>query len=292
MPTKKSIVARRTRPNYLYSIVSVALVLFLLGFFGLLLLHARQLVRHYQENVNLIVEFEETTSAAQIDSFGLWLGQQGFVRPGTVKHVDQQAAANMMREEFGEEFLQLDLPNPFFDIVTFNVQAAYMQPDSLKGIQSLIQEQAIVTEVFYQESILEQLAGNVQRLGYVALGLGIIFVVFTIILIHNTIRLALYSNRFLIKTMELVGASWMFISRPYLWRAFAHGLISACLAIGGLAGLLYWVKQALPNLPDQPDQTWIWALYGVLALAGIVIYLLSTFYAVNKYLNMRMDDLY
>ena len=197
-----------------------------------------------------------------------------------------------MSDDFGEDFQQLGLPNPFTDMVTFNVQADYLQPDSLAALQYDISELSAVQSVYYQDSFLEEVSNNMRTLAYIAIGLSLFFFVVAITLIHNTIRLALYANRFLIKNMQLVGASWFFISRPYLLRAMGHGFIASVLAISALSAILLWVRQDIPQLILVKNSMLFVYLLLLLIPLGMLLYGLSTYRVVNKYLTMRVDDLY
>ncbi len=284
--------APRTKPNYFYAFVSVALVLFLLGFFGLVIMEASHLVKLFKERVVLMVEFSESSQEAQIDQVMGELEGQPFLKEGSLTFISREAAAEEMRDAFGEEMARLDLPNPYFDVVTFNVKAAYMEPDSLSDIREGLLKQAGVQDVFYQESLVDEIGRNVRRLSVVALATGVFFIFVAIALIHNTMRLALYANRFLVKNMELVGASWGFISRPYLWKSFLLGLGSALLAMAALTGLLFWAREQVGELVFFDELHRLALLYGGLALTGVLITVLSTFFVVNKYLSMRVDDLY
>jgi cell division transport system permease protein len=282
----------RSRPNYLYAIASVALVLFALGGTGLLLLHAQRILRYYEENVNLILEFEDTVSPTAQDSLLGVLERAGYVLPGSVRFISRAQAAELMRKDFGEEFLSLDMPNPFYDIATFNVRAGYMNPGALGDIRDQWRAAQGIHDLYYQEGVLIPVSRNLKKTGTALLLLGTIALIIVSILIHNTIRLALYANRFLIKTMELVGASWGFISKPYLWRAFVHGAISGLLAVVGLTALLYWVDQNMPGLDLGGSRDTTVLLFAALPILGAGVYLFSTWIVVNKYLRLRMDDLY
>jgi len=285
-------ISRRTRPNYFYSIISVAMVLFLIGFFGLLLLHAQELVRVYKEQVNILVELKEGTPLPKVDSIQQTLEEETYTLPESVKFISKADAAEFMKDDFGDDFQRLGLPNPFYDMFTLNVQAAYMHPDSLAGIRAQIMTIEEVGDVYYQESVIDELLQNLRKVAYIAIGVGLFFFIVAITLIHNTIRLALYSNRFLIKNMQLVGASWMFISRPYLFRALGHGFIASVIAICVLSGILFWVRSDIPQLSliNKPN-IFIYLLLALIPL-GMFLYGLSTYRVVNKYLKMRIDDLY
>ncbi|MEO1516419.1 MAG: permease-like cell division protein FtsX [Bacteroidota bacterium] len=280
------------KPNYVYSVVSVSLVLFLLGLFGLLLLYAQQLVKSYKESVNILIEMNEGSSRIQALELEKALKGAAYTKPGSIQFTSKEEAAKLLQEELGEEFLQLDFQNPLYDLITFNVKAESMSQLQLGDIRRELKEDASVHDVYFQEDIIEDVEANIQKLGWLALGIGILFLFVAIVLIHNTIRLALFANRFLIKNMQLVGASWGFISRPYLGRSFFNGLLSAALSIGALLGLMYLSQQDMPELRSLQDNVQLALLFGLLLLIGIVINIGSTFFVVNKYLKMRVDDLY
>lgn len=284
---------QRRKPNHVYSIVSVALVLFLIGFFGLLVLHARQLLNTFKERISVMVELQDSVATAQMDSLGAYLRDSRFVKKGTVQFVSREEAAQLMREDFGDDFLKLGLPNPFYDVFMFNLKAEYMETDSLVQLRTQLRAQyPFVGDVFYQENVVDSVAGNMRRLAYVALALGIFLILVAIALIYNTVRLALYANRFLIKNMELVGASWEFISRPYLVRAVVHGALSGALAVVALVLLLLWARTRLPDLRALQDLAGFSTLFAGLLILGILINTGSTYLVVRKYLQMRVDDLY
>jgi cell division transport system permease protein len=282
-----------TKPNYFYSIVSVTLVLLLLGLFGLLLLLGNQLINSLKEKVEIIVELKEETQQSSIDSLKALLADYVFVKENTVRHISKEEGAAMMQDEFGEDFLKLDMANPLYDVLIFNVNAAWMESDSLSQVRATIMEHSLVNDVYYQESVAGSIAENLHRASYAALLASAFFIIVAVALILNTIRLALYSNRFLIKNMELVGASWGFISRPYLAKSIRHGFLSGLLAVALLSGILYLVFY---NNSSEMQQILNWPLIAVLFAAllvlGVLIEFGSTYFVVNKYLRMRVDDLY
>jgi cell division transport system permease protein len=282
----------RAKPNYFYSVISVAMVLFTLGFFGLVVLNAQLLVKSLKERVNLTVELLPTATPQLADGIVKQLEQSDYVRKGSVEYISKETAAAILREDFGEDFLKLDLPNPLFDVVTFNVQASFMEVDSLKQITAAIEQDTIVADVFYQESLVDDIAKNIQSVSWVAAGVLLLFALIAIILIHNTVRLALYANRFLVKNMQLVGASWEFISKPYLRRAVRHGLLSGMIASVALFMLYLWIQSDVPGLRGMISWEVLGALFGCLFLLGALINGTSTYYVVRKYLKMRVDDLY
>jgi cell division transport system permease protein len=215
-----------------------------------------------------------------------------YAKPGTVKFIGKEEGAKLLAEELGDEFMKLDLANPLYDVITFNVKSNFMTPFELNKIRESLKVYEYISDVFYQESLVESIAKNIRKISWLTLGIGIFFIFVAITLIHNTIRLALYSNRFLIKNMELVGASWEFISYPYIGRSIKLGLVSALVAILGLTGLGFWATTALPEISNVIYVPGIIVIFTILVLLGILINAGSTYYVVNKYLRMRVNDLY
>jgi cell division transport system permease protein len=179
-----------------------------------------------------------------------------------------------------------------YDVFTFNVAASYLDADSLTQIRAVLLQQDAINDVYYQESLVDQLARNMQKISWILFGVSILFVILALSIIHNTIRLDLYANRFLIKTQELVGASWEFISRPYLRKALWHGFLSAVLAIVLLLILQFWFQQQLPEIRQLQHPLAFTSLFFLLIILGMFINWVSTYFVVRKYLSLREEDLY
>lgn len=288
-PEKRS----RNKPNYVYTVISVTLVLFLIGFFGLIILQAQRLVQFYKERVAVMVELTENVSPDSTALLKTALEKFPFVKPNSTEYISREEAVKLMQDNFGDDFLKLGLPNPFSDVFTFNVSADYLQADSLNHIRTTLKAQySFVSDVYYQESVVDSISANIRRVSYILLGLGIFLLLVAGVLIHNTVRLALYANRFLIKNMELVGASWEFISKPYLLRSGLQGLLSGILAVGALFLALLGLERQLPDLKEFENIPGFMTLFAGLIILGILLNLISTYYVVRKYLKMRVDDLY
>lgn len=283
---------KRAKPNYLYAVISVASVLLLVGFFGLIILYAQRVVQLYKERVNILVELTEGVDTTDREQLAGYLSERTYFKPGSLIFISKAEAAEQMRETFGEDFLRLDMPNPFYDVVTFNVRASYMHADSLNAIRQSLRGLAAVNDVFYQENLVTKVGGNIRKIGYFAFATAIFFIFVAVTLIHYTVRLALYANRFLIKNMQLVGASWEFISRPYLYRAIQHGALSGVVASGVLVLIVTWLQRNLPELHTLNIQTGMVLLALILIVLGVLINTWSTYIVVKKYLIMRVDDLY
>jgi len=285
----------RKNPNYIYSILSVALVLFLLGFFGLFLLHAPKWMKEYKEQVNVMVEINKEVSEDDITDLTNTLKNNPYIKSGTVEFITKEMIAEEMKEELGATESTLGISNPFYDMINFNLKSQFMHSDSLASIRDNIMRNEIVKDVFYQELLVDQVNSNLKKVGLVALFLGFLFIIIALVLIHNTIRLAMYSNRFIIKNMQLVGATWEFISKPYLSRGLINGLWSGGIAIVLLLIVVFLIHIQFPALRFD---IWVEDIFSIfivtvgLTLIGVLITYGSTYFVVNKYLKMRLDDLY
>lgn len=282
----------RVRPNFLYSIISVALVLFLLGFFGLTLGHARRMVSIFKERVDIWLEIRPGASENDISRLKGALATENFTRPGSVEFISRKQAAEEMKNELGDTSMLADLPDLLYDVLRFNVRENWLAPDSLELLRTELRADSLVNDVFYEQNSTANIGANLEKLGWLTLVIGILFIFVAVTLIHNTIRLALYSNRFLIKNQELVGATWGFIARPYIFKGVKNGLLSAFLAIGGLCAIRFWAYQQMPELRELENPVATVVIFAALLLLGILISGLSTWFVVRKFLGTRLDDLY
>ena len=197
-----------------------------------------------------------------------------------------------MREDLGDERLIEDLPTMLRDVVRFNVRADYLNNDSLLNWRESLKQDTLVADLYFEAISTGNIGQNIENIGWITLGLGFLLIFAAVTLIHNTIRLALYSNRFMIKNQELVGASWNFISKPYIRRGLFNGLWSALLAIAALIAVLWGIRKRIPEITQLQDQNGNLAIFTGLMLLGVLISGLSTYLVVNKFLRMRVDDLY
>jgi cell division transport system permease protein len=282
----------RTRPTYLYAIVSVALVLFVLGFFALMALHGQKLVTMYQEKVDLWLELKPGLAEADVARMVTMVRQQPFVKKETVTFITREQAAATMREDLGEESMLDDIPDLMRDVVRFNVKAEFLDDQRLIDWREALSQDTMVSKLYFEAANTSNVGANIRSLGLITLVLGVFLIFAAIALIHNTIRLALYSNRFLIKNQELVGASWEFISRPYIRKGVLNGLWSAAIAILSLLIVLWWLRNMIPDLEQLQDMNAVVLVFSGLALVGVLISGLSTWWVVRKFLKMRLDDLY
>ncbi len=282
----------RTRPNYLYAIASVALVLFVLGFFGLMAMHGQKLVTMFKEKVDLWLELKPGLAEADVSRLVTMVRQQPFVKKESVTFITREQAAATMRQDLGDESMLEDMPDLMRDVVRFNVKAEYLDDQRLADWRETLRQDTLVSDLYFEAANTSNVGNNIRSLGIITFALGVFLIFAAIALIHNTIRLALYSNRFIIKNQELVGASWEFISRPYIRRGILNGLWSAAIAIVALSVALWWLRQVMPDLEQLQDINAVLLVFSGLALLGVLISGLSTWWVVNKFLRMKLDDLY
>lgn len=282
----------RSKPTYLYAIISVALVLFIVGFFALTALHGRKLVTLFKEKVDIWLELKPEAPVDEIPRIIASIRQQPFVKAETVTYITREQAASAMKEDLGDKSLLEDNPDLLRDVIRFNVKADYLNDDSLSRWREALRQDSLVADLYFEAANTGNVGKNIQNLGVIALCLGFLLIFAAVTLIHNTIRLALFSNRFLIKNQELVGASWAFISRPFIRRGIINGLTSAALAIAALIATLWWIYRLIPDLSTLQDTNSILAVFVGLVALGVLISGLSTYFVVNKFLRMRVDDLY
>ncbi|MDX2278674.1 MAG: permease-like cell division protein FtsX [Saprospiraceae bacterium] len=282
----------RSKPTYFYAIVSVAMVLFILGFFAIMATHARQLATMFKEKVDIWLELQANTPQEEIARMVQDIRRQPFVKQESVTFITREQAQSTMKKDLGDESLLEDVPNLLRDVIRFNVRAEFLQNDSLLNWRETLRRDTFISDLYFEAANTGNVGKNIQNLGWIILGLGILLIFAAVTLIHNTIRLALFSNRFLIKNQELVGASWAFISRPYLVRGIMNGLWSALLAIAALIGTQWGASRLMPDLQQIEDLNSILAIFVLLILLGILISGLSTYFVVQKFLRMRVDDLY
>jgi cell division transport system permease protein len=281
---------KRRKINYFYSIVSVALVLFLLGFFSTALLFTRQQVTNQQEKISMMVELKENADSTDLQALKRTLPTADFARE--VRFVPKEKAAELLQESLGNEYMSADMPLPFFDAFSINLKSDRLNSDSIASVTAQIRKNPAVSDVYMDEGLVGNVSELVEKIALIALAIAALFIIVAITLIHNTIRLNLFSDRFIIKNMELVGASWGFISRPYIRKGVWNGFLSAILALGLLAILWFFAQKGLPELNLLLTNPLFLASCGGLIVLGILISWVSTFYVVNKYLKMRLDDLY
>ena len=281
---------RKLRSSYLTSIISISLVLFLIGTIGILLLNAKKISDYVKENIGFSIFLKDNVREVDIIRLKKHLDAMPFVK--STDYITKEKAAAEFQEELGENFIDFLGYNPLGASIEVRFIASFAHPDSILRIENEISRYEEVQEIFYQKSLVNLVHENVRKISLILLAFsGLLFLV-SIALINNTIRLSVYSKRFIIKTMQLVGATRSFIRKPFLGRSATHGIYAAFLAIALLTGIIYVTQKELVQIISFQDIDILGILFLAVIVLGIVINYVSTFFAVNRFLRMRLDDLY
>lgn len=281
---------KRLRSSYLTVVISISLVLFMLGLLGLMLLQAKNLSHYVKENIGFSVMLKEGVKEVDIVKFQKSLDAAPYVK--STEYIDKDRAAKELTSDLGEDFVGFLGYNPLLASIEVRLNADYANPDSLQWIESKMMENPRIKEVFYQKDLVVLVNENVKKISIVISVFSVLLLIIAVTLINNSIRLALYSKRFIIKTMQLVGATSGFIQRPFIWRGILNGLIGAMIAITGILLLLYYAQQKMPELFNLQDVELLGSLFGLVLLLAVIITWISTSLAVRRYLRMKTDKLY
>jgi cell division transport system permease protein len=275
-------------------IVSISLALFVTGLFGVLIMYSSQFEKLVRANIKLQVYLRNGLSETQQQQIQKRLEALPYtLKDGTpIQFISRDDAAKKFIAETGEDFRQFLGENPLHDAFLVSIDPAYHQEEKIKTIQSELEKMNGIFQVYYNAGILEDVNRNVTNIALALAGLMIVLLITVILLINNTIRLALFSQRFLIRSMQLVGARYWFIQRPFLARALMYGAIGSIIATVGIYGLIRYANQKIADLAQLFNQEQFILLSGVLLLIGMMVSAASTFYSMRKYLRMSLDELY
>lgn len=291
MATKEEKISRRRlQSSYVTTVVSLSLVLFLLGLIGLLLLNAAKLSDYVKENIGFSVIVEDNIKEVELIRLRKSLDASEYVK--STEHITKEKAAEELKAELGEDFVEFLGYNPLPVSIDVRLHADYANPDSLEMIKKDLEAYSEIKELYYQPSVVDLVNKNVRKISLILLGFSGLLFLISIALINNTIRLAVYSKRFIIKTMQLVGATKVFIRRPILLKGIIQGLISAIIAIILLGGIIYYAQNELQGVISFRDMEIIGSLFFMVILLGIIITYVSTYFAVTRYLKLKTDQLY
>nr|WKN34319.1 permease-like cell division protein FtsX [Tunicatimonas sp. TK19036] len=281
---------------YVSVVFSITLALFVIGLFGLLLIYANKLTQVIQENVEVQVFLNQTISSSDRLKIQKTLSSKEYIDPqegeDPVFFISREEAAAEFIEETGEDFRQFLGENPLRDAFVIHVKPEYYDPTELKKIKLDIERMNGVFEVAYVESLIDAINRNVAKISLVLVGFALLLVIIVAILINNTIRLALFSQRFLIRSMQLVGATASFIQRPFLTRSLLHGILGGIFASGLLLAIMEYAQQQIEDLDQLQSLQEIIILLVALLIIGGVMGFVSTYRAVKKYMKMSLDQLY
>lgn len=281
---------RRLISSYFSVVISISLVLFLLGLLGLLVLNTKKVADHFKEQIALTVYLKDTAKDVEIEQLKKSLALAEYTK--TSVFVSKEEAAEEHSKEIGENFMEFLGYNPLQNSIDIHMKADYVSSEKIDEIAADLTSKNYVDEVIYDKPLISLLNDNVKKISFWVLVISGIFTFIAVLLINSSIRLAVYSKRFIIKTMQMVGATKSFIRRPFIWQSVKLGIIGAVLALIGMAGVLYYLNNSFPELELLSDKKILTALFVGIFLMGTLITWLSTFFATSRFLNLKTDELY
>jgi cell division transport system permease protein len=287
---KKS--GRKLGSTSISTIIGMSLVLFMLGLLGIILLNAKKLSDYAKENIGFAIYLNKNVKEADVIQLKKTLDAEDFVK--STQYIDEEEAVEILKEELGEDedFMTFLEYNPLLASIDIRLNPEYAHPDSLSKFEGQLLDNPQIHEVDIRKDLAVLINDNVQKISLLLLGFSALLLIIAIGLINNTIRLSIYSQRFLIKTMQLVGATHGFIRRPFVMRGIFNGVMSSLFAILMLYGIFYVTQQNLPELLDLQNLEMYLTLFGIVLILGVLISWLSTSLAVTKYLRAQTGDLY
>jgi len=281
---------RRLISSYFSVVLSVFLVLFLLGMLGLFIINSKKLADDFRENIAMTVFFKNEANDTIIKSFDAELKKAPFAK--TFEYVSKDAAAKQHTDIIGEDFVTFLGENPLQNSFDIHLKADYVYRDSIAKVESQLRKNPMISDIVYDKQLVNLVNDNIKKVSMWILIISGFFTIIAVLLINSSLRLSIHSNRFIIKTMQMVGATKAFIRKPFVLRSVRLGMIGAGLAILALIGVLIYLESNFPDLGLLDDQLLIvLVLISVFAL-GVLITWLSTYFATQRFLNLRTDDLY
>jgi cell division transport system permease protein len=281
---------RRLISSYFSVVLSIFLVLFLLGTLGLFVINSKKISDDFKENIPMTVFFNNAANDSVINSFDVELKNAKFIKDYAFVHKDSAAKNNV--DIVGKDFMEFLGFNPLQNSFDIHLKGDYVNKNSINKIERSFRKNEMVTEIIYDKQLVDLVNNNVKEISFWILIVSGVLTVVAMLLINSSLRLSVYSHRFTIKTMQMVGATKSFIRKPFIWTSIKLGLIGSALAIIGLIGLVAYVDDLFPSLGIAKDYTSIGiVIIGVLSV-GIIITSISTYFATQRFLNLKTDDLY
>lgn len=281
---------RRLRSSYFSVVISIALVLFMVGFLGLVLLKSTQVANHFKEEVVITLFLKNDTSKEQIENLRTSLLKELFTRK--IIYISKGDAAKFYAEDLGEDFVNYLGTNPLKNSIDIYLNPGFVTPEKMQEISDRFNKNSFVFEVSYDKPLVTFLTQNIQKVSFWLFAISSFFGLVALILINSSIRLSVYSKRFNIKTMQMVGATKGFIRKPFIWSGVRLGFIGAIISLAGLAAVIYYIDQKIPTLQLVTDYVTLAYLGGGILLIAFIISWLSTFFATQRFLNLQTDELY
>lgn len=278
------------RTSHISSVISVSLVLFLMGLLAVVILEGRRISNHIKENIQLHVYMKENVSEPEIEIITRLLKNSPYVK--SAEFISADTAAKRFQREIGEDFVDFIGYNPLSASIDLKLKSEYANADSLAKFETMILENKTVDEVKYDKIVVENVDKNIRSISLLILGFSCIMLLISIALINNTIRLTVYSDRFLIRSMQLVGATRGFIMRPFLIKGLYQGLWAGIIACLMLGGLLYFASNKVEELSQTIDKSVYYYLFPAVIICGILFSVLSTLFSVRRFLRLKSELIY
>lgn len=281
---------RRLRSSYFSVIISIALVLFLVGLLGLIVLKTNSIAKHFKEKIAMTVFLKDNAKQKDVDILQAELKKADYTK--SVTYISKKEAAERYSEDIGEDFLEFLGENPLKNAIDVSLKSEFVTPQKMAEIEKTLVIRSIVAEVSYDKPLIELLSKNINRLSFWMLLFSGLFTIIAVVLINSSIRLSVYSKRFTIKTMQMVGATKRFIRVPFIWQSIRLGIVGALVAIGGLIAFIFYMNDRIPEIKLLDNYETLGILFSAIIALGIMITWLSTYFATQRFLNLRTDELY
>lgn len=290
MNEDKKLIRKAQRHSRLSIMISMSLVLFLLGSLGVLLLQANKVSNYVKENIGISLIIKPDADSSQINDILSRLSTTQYIK--SVRLISKEEAAEALKKDLGEDFITFLGYNPLYPSIDIRLKAEFADEKTVNSFINSIQAHPSIDEVQYQPSLIESINRNLKTITWILIIFSSLLILVSVTLINNTIRISLYARRLLIKSMLLVGATKGFILQPFLLRSIMNGFMGGLIAICLLAGLLYGISIKLPEIALIQDLQILAYVGGGMITTGIILSFVSTWFAVNKYLRYRTDNIY
>lgn len=270
--------------------ISIFLVLLLFGMLEVFLINARYIAKYAKENIVLRMMFRENAKESDVAFIHNQLSSSNYLK--TSKVISREEAKEIMADEMGDGFEEVIGVNPFPYSIDFTVKEEWANVDSLAQIAGFFEKNELIREVHYPPVVVAQVETNLRFIGWVLLAIAGAFLIISVTLINGTVRLTVYSKRFLVKSMQLVGATRSFIRKPFMWESILTGILAGLMACAVILGLMFAIKEFNANLNLVNDPILIAILFASILALGFIITAVSSYFAINRYLNLKLEELY
>lgn len=283
---------RRFAGSYFVSLMSIMLVLFVLGMYALMIVYTDKLLKHVKENIGFEVVMKSNAKESSIKNLTNELNKKEYVK--SARYISKEEATNKMKEDLGEDFLQWlgDIENPLLPSIDVRFVADYANSDSMAMVEKWIGKKTIVKEVIYQKSLTNTINANINKIKIVLFAVSLILLLIAITLISHTIRLSIYSKRFTVRTMQLVGATQGFVIKPFMKTFMTQGFIAAVIALILITITLFGINDYLPDMNIAQNNEYIVIIYISVIILSLLLTMLSTIFSMRRYLNADIDRFY